>query len=205
MTLLALYDTGSAGDLGGAGDPDAARRRQPQPTLQLSDAGLIGEELARRGIRFQRWAARANLPEGADQAAILAAYAAEVAAVQREGGYPTVDAIRVQPDHPDREALRRKFLAEHTHSEDEVRFFVEGRGLFCLHIGAEVLQVVCEADDWIAVPAGTRHWFDMGPEPHFCALRFFHNPEGWVAQFSGDPIAERFPSLPELLRASGRR
>ena len=100
--------------------------------------------------------------------------------------------------HPDRQALRQKFLAEHTHSEDEVRFFVEGRGLFCLHLGEEVLQVLCEAGDWIAVPAGTRHWFDMGPEPHFCALRFFDNPAGWVAEFTGDQIADHYPRLDDL-------
>jgi 1,2-dihydroxy-3-keto-5-methylthiopentene dioxygenase len=168
------------------------------PELITSDGELIAEELASRGIRFQRWPARAALPTGAAEAEILAAYADEVKRVQSEGGYPTVDAIRLNPDHPDREALRGKFLAEHVHSEDEVRFFVEGRGLFCLHIGDEVLQVICQADDWIAVPAGTRHWFDMGPEPQFCALRFFHNPEGWVAQFTGDPIAQGYPLLDQL-------
>ena len=129
------------------------------------------------------------------QAAVLAAYAPEIKRVQAMGRYPTVDAIRMTPEHPDREALRGKFLAEHTHSEDEVRFFVEGQGLFCLHIGDEVLQVLCEADDWISVPAGTKHWFDMGSAPQFCAIRFFDNPDGWVAQFSGDPIAQQFPLL----------
>ena len=168
------------------------------PELITSDGELIAEELASRGIRFQRWPARAALAAGASEAEILAAYGDEVKRVQSEGGYPTVDAIRLNPDHPDREALRSKFLAEHVHSEDEVRFFVEGRGLFCLHIGDEVLQVICQADDWIAVPAGTRHWFDMGPEPQFCALRFFHNPEGWVAQFTGDPIAQGYPLLDQL-------
>ena len=135
------------------------------------------------------------MPEGAEQAEILAAYAAEIARVQAGGRYATVDAIRMTPDHPEREALRQRFLAEHTHSEDEVRFFVEGRGLFCLHIGEEVLQLICERNDWIAVPAGTRHWFDMGPEPRFCALRFFDDPAGWVADFTGDPIADRYPRL----------
>lgn len=193
MTLLAIYSV------------QASHGHHPLPEDLLNDADLIREELAQRGVKFQRWPARANLPDGADQAAILAAYAEEVAAVQRDGGYQTVDAIRLQPDHPDRDALRQKFLAEHTHSEDEVRFFVEGRGLFCLHIGDEVLQLVCEADDWISVPAGTRHWFDMGPEPQFCALRFFNNTEGWVAQFTGDAIAEQFPTLPELLHPSRER
>ena len=167
----------------------------PLPHFASNDPALIAAELEKRGISFERWPARAELPAGAGPEAVLAAYATEIARVQARGTYPTVDAIRITPEHPDREALRQKFLAEHTHSEDEVRFFVEGRGLFCLHIGEEVLQVLCEADDWISVPAGTRHWFDMGSSPRFCAIRFFDNPEGWVAQFSGDPIAQQFPLL----------
>ena len=35
----------------------------------------------------------------------------------------------------------------------------------------------------------------MGSAPNFCAIRFFDNPEGWVAQFSGDAIADHFPRL----------
>jgi 1,2-dihydroxy-3-keto-5-methylthiopentene dioxygenase len=171
---------------------------RPSPVFQTSEAEQIQQALALRGIAFERWPAKAQLAADADQAAILAAYGAEIARVQRNGGYATVDAIRMTPDHPDRLALRQKFLAEHTHSEDEVRFFVEGQGLFCLHLGDEVLQLICEQNDWIAVPAGTRHWFDMGPEPRFCALRFFNNSQGWVADFSGDPIATRYPSLDQL-------
>ena len=177
---------------------EALNPSQPQPTLQTWDGELIRQELAKRGVLFQRWPARVELADDADQETILAAYAQEVAAVQRGGAYPTVDVIRMAPDHPDRQALRQKFLAEHTHAEDEVRLFVEGQGLFCLHLGDEVLQVLCEADDWIAVPAGTRHWFDMGPAPRFCALRFFNNPQGWVAEFTGDPIARRYPRLEQL-------
>ena len=102
------------------------------PRLESSDAAVIARELAARGVRYERWPAPVALPAGADQETILAAYAGEIARVQAEGRYRTVDAIRLGPDHPERQALRAKFLAEHTHSEDEVRFFVEGRGLFCL-------------------------------------------------------------------------
>ena len=174
---------------------DATGEAAQLPKLTTNDPAVIAAELAERGIGFERWPARAELPAGAGPDVVLAAYAQEIQAVQARGIYPTVDAIRMTPDHPDREALRQKFLSEHTHAEDEVRFFVEGRGLFCLHLGEEVLQVLCEADDWISVPAGTKHWFDMGAEPSFCAIRFFDNPEGWVAQFSGDSIADRFPRL----------
>jgi 1,2-dihydroxy-3-keto-5-methylthiopentene dioxygenase len=165
------------------------------PAFASNDPALIVAELAQRGIRFEQWPLRGELPQGAGPEQVLQAYAAEIARVQSEGRYPTVDAIRMTPDHPERDALRQKFLSEHTHSEDEVRFFVEGRGLFCLHIGDEVLQMLCESGDWISVPAGTKHWFDMGSAPHFCAIRFFDNPNGWVAQFTGDAIASRYPLL----------
>ncbi|MEA5442892.1 acireductone dioxygenase [Cyanobium gracile] len=172
------------------------------PLVQSGDGDRIASELAARGVRFERWATPVALAADADQTAILSAYATEIARVQADGGYRTVDAIRLGPDHPDRAALRAKFLSEHTHAEDEVRFFVEGRGLFCLHIADEVLQVVCEQGDWIGVPAGTRHWFDTGARPSFCALRFFDNSDGWVASFTGDPIATRFPLLEEVMAAA---
>jgi 1,2-dihydroxy-3-keto-5-methylthiopentene dioxygenase len=200
MTLLALYTHASDSGVGSAvGANVEAGALAPLPELITSDASLIAAELALRGVKFQRWKASAQLPAGAEQAEILRAYASDVARVQQDGYFPTVDAIRLEPGHPDRAALRQKFLAEHTHSEDEVRFFVEGRGLFCLHIGDEVLQLVCEKNDWIAVPAGTKHWFDMGPNPQFCALRFFNNADGWVASFTGDPIASHYPLLDELM------
>jgi 1,2-dihydroxy-3-keto-5-methylthiopentene dioxygenase len=170
----------------------------PPPPWSTDDPERIQAELGTRGIRFERWPAHASLEAGATPETILTTYREEIDRVQGGGAYLTVDAIRLTPDHPDKEALRRKFLAEHTHSEDEVRFFVEGRGLFCLHLGEEVLQLLCERNDWVAVPAGTRHWFDMGAEPHFCALRFFNDPQGWVAEFTGDGMAARYPLLEEL-------
>ena len=103
-----------------------------------------------------------------------------------------MDVVSLNSDHPQKAELRAKFLDEHRHGEDEVRFFVAGRGLFVLHI-EEHVYVLCERNDLISVPAGTRHWFDMGEHPHFVAVRLFNNPEGWVAQFTGDDIASRFP------------
>ena len=87
----------------------------------------------------------------------------------------------------------QKFLSEHLHTEDEVRFFVEGSGAFYLHLNGKVYQAVLVRGDLISVPAGTLHWFDMGPDPEFTAMRWFNNPEGWVAQYSGSEIATRFP------------
>ena len=103
----------------------------------------------------------------------------------------------MNPTHPQKDEFRQKFLSEHTHSEDEVRFFVAGQGLFSLHIGENVYEVLCSQGDLISVPANTPHWFDMGPEPSFIAIRLFNNPEGWVANFTGSDIADHFNRLGE--------
>lgn len=159
------------------------------------DFDEIRSELSRAGIRIERW--QANQPVTAESTSeeVLDAYRDDIDRLVAEGGYQTWDVIAMKPDHPEKDAFRQKFLAEHTHSEDELRFFVNGAGLFCLHIEDKVYSVLCEKGDLIGVPAGTRHWFDMGPNPEFTAIRLFNNPEGWVAKFTHDDIADHFPRL----------
>ena len=159
------------------------------PLLDTVDGEAIAAELATIGVRFERWPTH-ELP---DPAAILQVYAPEIEALKAEAGYQSVDVVALAPDHPDREMLRGKFLSEHTHGEDEVRFFVDGEGLFTLHEQGKVFNMLCTEGDLISVPAGMRHWFDMGPAPRFTAIRLFVNPDGWVARFTGDDIAARFP------------
>ncbi|MFZ9349045.1 MAG: 1,2-dihydroxy-3-keto-5-methylthiopentene dioxygenase, partial [Arenimonas sp.] len=124
---------------------------------------------------------------------ILAAYKPEIDQLVAENGFRAVDVVSINPDHPDREAMRAKFLSEHSHKEDEVRFFVRGSGLFTLHIGDRVYEVLCQTQDLIRVPDGTKHWFDMGPAPRFTAIRFFTEADGWVGYFTESGLAERFP------------
>lgn len=162
------------------------------PLFASCDGAAISEQLQRIGVRFERWPLR-ELAYGAAADSTLAAYRNEIDRLMAEKGYQAVDVVSLVPDHPDRAALRQKFLEEHRHSEDEVRFFVAGSGLFSLHVGERVYEVLCEAGDLIGVPDGTRHWFDMGPAPHFIAIRIFSNPAGWVAEFTGSDIAGRFP------------
>ena len=81
----------------------------------------------------------------------------------------------------------------------EVRFFVDGRGLFFLHPDENVYAVLCEKGDLLSVPAGVKHWFDTGAEPHLKVIRLFTTPEGWVAQYTGDAIADGLPKMEQFL------
>ena len=162
----------------------------------------IRDALAAEGVQLERWETR-NLPETASAEEILAAYQPEVQRLKESWGFQNADVISLNPDHPEKEALRGKFLDEHVHSEDEVRFFVRGHGLFYLHFGEKVYALRCEQNDLISVPDGTPHWFDMGPEPKFTCIRLFTNKEGWVANFTGEDIASRIPRY-EALAAAGK-
>lgn len=157
------------------------------------DHGEIASELAGIGVAFEQWQAEQPVKAGDPPEAIMAAYRNDIDRLVAENGFNSIDVVSIAPDHPQRETLRSKFLDEHTHAEPEVRFFVDGSGLFFLHVGERVYEVLCEKGDLIHVPADATHWFDMGPSPSFVSIRFFTNPDGWVGHFTGTDIARRFP------------
>jgi len=163
-----------------------------------SDGGEIAAALKAVGVRFERWHASHPLSAETDDQGVLDAYRQDIDRLMSERGYQSVDVLRCLPDNPNRDQLRRKFLDEHTHDDDEVRFFVEGSGVFYLRLDGNVYVALCQRGDLLSVPAGTRHWFDMGPAPLFTAIRLFTTPAGWVANFTGDRIAQRFPSFEKV-------
>lgn len=167
-----------------------------------TEHAAIAAQLSALGVRFERWQATQLLAADASQEAVLAAYREQVEKLSREYGFQSVDVVSLRPDHPQKAEMRSKFLAEHVHSDFEVRFFVDGSGLFYLHVGERIYLVLCEQGDLISVPADTPHWFDMGDNPDFKCIRLFTVPDGWMAQFTGSGIAERFPSFDQLVAAA---
>lgn len=163
------------------------------PKLTTSDQAQIARELGKIGVGFEQWRAAQPVKPGDSPETIMAAYRADIDRLIAERGFKTVDVVSIAPDNPQRDSMRGKFLDEHYHKEDEVRFFVAGSGLFTLHVEPNVYEIKCEQGDLISVPDSTLHWFDMGPEPSFVAIRFFTEPDGWVGHFTGTDIAQQFP------------
>lgn len=153
------------------------------PIDLLSDFDVITSILAGALIRLERWNS-GDLPVTADNDAILNHFKEDIERLSLKEGYAAADVIRITPDHPDKQTLRAKYLQEHTHAEDEVRFFVAGSGIFFVPLGDKVFRLTCEAGDLLRVPANTRHWFDCGTQPNFTAIRLFTNPSGWVGNFT---------------------
>ena len=156
---------------------------------------MIATKLHGIGVRFERWQANKPLTDDFSNEEIIAAYQDSVDRLMTDYGFKSADVVALTPGHPDKVALRNKFLDEHTHSDFEVRFFVEGKGLFYIHANSRIYGVMCEQGDLISVPANTPHWFDMGEEPQFKCIRLFTTPEGWVANYTGNHIAAEFPTF----------
>ena len=163
--------------------------------LDTTEFDEIVSALGDVGVRFERWNAGKSFAAGASDDEVLAAYGSDVKRICDEGGYQTVDILRVTEETPNKPAIRAKFLDEHTHSEDEVRFFIDGAGVFYLRMDGKVHMVLCEKNDLISVPANTTHWFDAGPDPRIAAIRFFNNMEGWVPNYTGSDISRTFPDF----------
>ncbi|MER5558842.1 cupin [Streptomyces sp. CB01201] len=175
--------------------------------LRTRDEADIVRALQPRGVAFERWPLRIQVAADVDSDALVAAYRAEIDGLCAQQGLQLVDVARIHaedtPEAREKAATARStFLEEHRHAEDEVRFFAHGTGCFYLHLDGQVFAVVCEAGDLLSVPAGTPHWFDMGLRPEFAAIRFFEKQDGWVGDFTGEPIAQHFPRLDALLADS---
>ena len=108
----------------------------------------------------------------------------EIDRLKAEGGYVTADVINVSPETPGLDAMLERFRSEHTHSEDEVRFILKGRGLFHIHPdNGPVFAIQVEAGDLINVPLGTKHWFDLCADRTIRAIRLFQDKTGWTPAY----------------------
>jgi len=172
----------------------------PDTGVTLTDFDAIRKLLAEYGVFHTRWAADQDLALDADQDTILAAYATALRPFMAQNGYRVADVINVHPGTPNLPELRAKFLREHTHTEDEVRFFVDGQGLFWFNPGPHpqtgepgpVMGLLCTAGDLISVPANMKHWFDLGPVAHVKAIRIFIDTAGWVPHYTDSGIDTRY-------------
>jgi 1,2-dihydroxy-3-keto-5-methylthiopentene dioxygenase len=156
----------------------------PSENRRIDDAGEIREFLAPYGICYERWPVEERVDPDASPDEILAAYRPEVERLMNEGDYVTADVINVTSNVPGLQEMLDRFNKEHTHSEDEVRFIVKGRGVFYIHgKDGRVFAIEVEGGDLINVPKGTQHWFDLCADRTIRAIRLFQDKSGWTPQY----------------------
>ena len=165
----------------------------PDQKKTIQDRQVIQSFLNKHCIRFEAWKANKDLSNDVTQAEIIAAYSQDIDRLKQEEGYLSCDVISVNENTPNIEAIRNKFLPEHTHTDDEVRYFVSGSGLFWFNLDdAPTFYVKCVAGDLISVPADTKHWFDFGPSANVKCIRLFNDESGWVANYTESGVDKKY-------------
>ena len=162
----------------------------PSLNQRITDPKEIRSYLTSLGVYFDQWTCNVEFQDTATQEEILAAYASDLNPFMKQGGYQTADVISINARTENYGAIRAKFLAEHIHTEDEIRFFVDGQGYFLFNLeGAPVFNLLCQKGDLISVPAGSKHWFDAGEiNPFVKAIRIFIDQSGWVPHYTNSGI-----------------
>ena len=167
--------------------------RIPEEQRVVEGIAAVRAFLATRDIEYERAEPGRPVTSDAPAAELLDAYKDKIDELKARGGYVTADVIDVFPDTPNLDVMLNKFNSEHWHDEDEVRFIVEGRGLF--HIRPEkgpVFAIEVMAGDLIRVPRGTHHWFDLCVDRRIRAIRLFQDPSGWTPHYTQSGVDKSF-------------
>ncbi|HXH38673.1 MAG TPA: cupin domain-containing protein [Thermoanaerobaculia bacterium] len=106
---------------------------------------------------------------------------AEIERIKRDRGYVEQDEVSLSPETPNLDAICAKFDKEHYHTLDEVRFVVDGEGIFDVRdSGDRWVRIEVDAGDLIIIPARMYHRFYLTAAKNIRCVRLFLNQEGWA-------------------------
>ncbi|NPA13307.1 MAG: cupin domain-containing protein [Aquificae bacterium] len=169
------------------------------PKIVFRDTGetiegveAVKEFLDKYGVLYERWGVDRLPPHlrenyqltEEEQQAIIDAYRDELERLKKEKGYITEDIVVLSEDTPNLDQLMAKFKREHHHKDDEVRFVVDGSGIFPVKIDGRIVEIHVGPGDLIVVPAGARHWFELDDQKKIKCIRVFKTPAGWEAIYN---------------------
>ncbi len=165
------------------------------PNKVLNHADDIASTLSVVGIDYRQVELPAALRPGCEQAEFDAAYGLWLQAFMAQEGHVQQELFNLQRNHPQKLELRARYLDEQVQSSASTWLFLGGFAQLSVHLDGYVYVLQGERGDLLTLPAGTRHWFDLGEEPHVLALRL--SPSEDTPERTGDDIASRFARLGE--------
>ena len=159
----------------------------------------IAEILAPTGVRIETWPVPADpdlqsfleLPslDPARSDDVLSLFHDRFDSLKTSLGYQSQDLVVLYPDLPGIDAMLDRFASCHTHADDEIRYVIEGEGVFGFVLpGGGQVELTMSAGDYINVPSGAEHWFRLTPKKRIKAIRYFTSREGWVPNYTGRTI-----------------
>ena len=157
------------------------------------DINTIQQKLDALQVRLSIWPiqeqvrsllCKAQLAE-TEKEAITSAHDVYFEKLKEESGYQSRDLIVLHPDIPNLDTLLEKFSRIHTHDDDEVRYIVDGSGIFGFVLpNEEQVLLTVEAGEFINVPKDTEHWFVLTEQKSIKALRYFTTTDGWSPNYT---------------------
>ncbi|MDR7071966.1 1,2-dihydroxy-3-keto-5-methylthiopentene dioxygenase [Fictibacillus barbaricus] len=149
-----------------------------------------------QGVIYEKWDIE-KLPENLrenysltdeEKAEVIQTFRSEIDDISKRRGYVTEDVISLSDATPNLDELLKNFLAEHHHTDDEVRFIVSGHGIFAIEgTNGRFFDVELEPGDLISVPENYRHYFTLQEDRKVVAVRIFKAKEGWVPIYDKEP------------------
>ncbi len=158
----------------------------------ITDENEIRSFLARNNVEYGRWDTERvpveirnkGLLSAEEKASVLERYRSELEHLKDTRGYIKADVVALSAEIPNLDDLLKPFTREHYHTEDEVRFILDGRGVFSIRSSEdEYFEIEVSEGDFISVPAYAWHWFDLCAERRIKAIRLFQNESGWTPYY----------------------
>ncbi|MCO5573145.1 hypothetical protein L7F22_026911 [Adiantum nelumboides] len=106
----------------------------------------------------------------------------ELQKIRQDRGYTYHDIVDVAPDKlPNYEAKLKTFYEEHIHTDEEIRFVLEGSGYFDVRdLEDRWVRIWVKKGDMIILPAGIYHRFTLDESNYAKVLRLFVGEPVWT-------------------------
>lgn len=159
----------------------------------LENLAEIQKELTPLNVELKHWPTNPEVQKLLDSASLNDDEKEQVAKahdkyfneLKASAGYQTRDLIVLHKDIPALDDLLAKFAGCHTHDDDEVRYIVDGEGIFgFVRPDGSQVALTIQAGKYINVPANTEHWFVLTDEKRIKALRYFTSTDGWTPHYT---------------------
>ena len=128
-----------------------------------------------------------------------------LAAIRTARGYTYTDTITISPEKlPNYEAKLKIFFKEHLHTDEEIRFILEGTGYFDVRdVDDQWIRISMGAGDMIVLPAGMYHRFTLDEANYLKAMRLFVGEPVWTPYNREEAGVDAMPQRGDYVKAIG--